>query len=253
MTTGEHLEVLRKMLFRIIIVIFLLAILVFYFKRETFTLLLAPKGSHFITFSFIENLLTKFNINTHFEGIDISLISTELSSQFMTHVYVSCLLAVLLAAPYILFEIFRFISPALYKSEKKYSILVACIIYILFFCGVAISYLVLFPISFRFLASYQVDESVVSTITLDSYITSFITLVFLTGILFQLPIIIYFLGKMGLVSAQQLKELRPYALIIIMIVAAIITPPDIFTLLLVTIPIYGLYELSILSIKKISH
>ena len=236
MTTGEHLEVLRKMLFRIILVILILTIIIFCFKKETFTLLLAPRNSDFATFTFIESLLAKLNIQSHFADIDVSLISTELSSQFMTHIYVSCLLAILFVSPYILFELFKFISPALYENEKRYSVL--------------ISYFILFPISFRFLATYQVNECVINTITLDSYISSFSTLVFLTGILFQLPIIIYILGKMGWVDAPLLKKIRPYALIVIMIVAAIITPPDIFTLFLVTFPIYGLYELSILVLKK---
>ena len=138
----------------------------------------------------------------------------------------------------------------MYENEKRYSVAVACIIYALFLLGVLISYFILFPISFRFLATYQVNECVINTITLDSYISSFSTLVFLTGILFQLPIIIYILGKMGWVDAPLLKKIRPYALIVIMIVAAIITPPDIFTLFLVTFPIYGLYELSILVLKK---
>lgn len=250
MTTGGHLEVLRRMLFRIVAVVFVLAVLIFCFKKETFTLLLAPKSPGFVTFSFIESVLGRFDIESGFGSVDVSLISTELSSQFMTHIYVSCLLAVLLASPYILFELFRFISPALYESEKRHSVAVACIIYALFFSGVLISYFILFPISFRFLATYQVDESIVSTITLDSYISSFSTLVFLTGIMFQLPIIIFILGKMGMVDARQLRAFRPYALVVIMIVAAIITPPDIFTLVLVTGPIYGLYELSILAVKK---
>ena len=251
MTTGGHLEVLRKMLFRIVAVVFVLAVLVFCFKKETFAILLAPKSPHFATFSFIESVLGKFNLASGFDSVDVSLISTELSSQFMTHIYVACLLAVLLASPYILFELFRFVSPALYESEKKHSVAVACIIYALFFSGVLVSYFILFPISFRFLATYQVDESIVSTITLDSYISSFSTLVFLTGIMFQLPIIIFILGKMELVYAGQLRAFRPYALVIIMIIAAIITPPDIFTLVLVTVPIYGLYELSIMAINKI--
>lgn len=249
MTTGGHLEVLRRMLFRIIAVIFVLAVIIFCFKKETFSLLLAPKSPHFVTFSFTESILERLNIDSHFADAEVPLINTELSSQFMTHIYVSCLLAVLFASPYILFELFRFVSPALYESEKKYSVLVACIIYILFFTGVVISYYILFPVSFRFLATYQVDENIVNTITLDSYISSFSTLVFLTGLLFQLPVIIYVLAKMGMVNVSLLKAYRPYALVIIMIVAAIITPPDIFTLALVTLPIYGLYELSILAIK----
>lgn len=186
----------------------------------------------------------------HFADYKIPLISTELSAQFMTHITVSCILAVLLASPYILFELFKFISPALYESEKKYSYMVACIIYFLFILGLLMSYFVLFPISFQFLANYQVDDEIVNTITLDSYISTFTTLTFLMGIVFQLPIIAFVLGKMGIIDAQLLKQYRAYAFTIIMVVAAIITPPDIFTLILVTIPIYGLYEVSILVLKK---
>lgn len=112
------------------------------------------------------------------------------------------------------------------------------------------SYYVLFPISFQFLATYQVDENIVNAITLDSYISTFATLTFMLGIVFQLPIFAFVLGKMGLIDAQLLMKYRPYAFVLIMIVAAIITPPDLFTLVLVTIPIYALYELSILVLKK---
>lgn len=168
----------------------------------------------------------------------------------MTHITVSCILAVLLASPYILFELFKFISPALYEREKKYSYLIAGIIYFLFILGLLMSYFVLFPISFQFLANYQVDEEIVNTITLDSYISTFTTLTFLMGIVFQLPVIAFILGKMGFIDASLLQEYRSYAFIIIMIIAAVITPPDIFTLILVTLPIYGLYELSILVLKR---
>ena len=112
------------------------------------------------------------------------------------------------------------------------------------------SYFILFPISFQFLATYQVDDEIVNTITLDSYISTFTTLTFLMGIVFQLPVIAFVLGKMGFIDAPMLKQYRSYAFIIIMVIAAIITPPDIFTLILVTIPIYGLYEVSIWVLKK---
>ena len=140
---------------------------------------------------------------------------------------------------------FRFISPALYENEKKYSVQVAIIIYTLFILGVLMSYFVLFPISFRFLGTYAVSERVVSTITLDSYVSTFVTLTLVMGVVFQLPVIAYFLGKMGIVSAEMLIDYRKHALIIIMLVAAIITPPDLMTLILVTIPLYLLYEVSI--------
>lgn len=250
LTFGGHLDVLRKMLFRIVLVVVVLGCIIFCLKKQTFAILLAPHNSDFCTFQLIERLVHFLGFDFHFEDYKITLISTELSAQFMTHVSVSCILAVLLASPYILFELFKFISPALYENERKYSCLVACIIYFLFIVGLLMSYFVLFPISFQFLATYQVDEEIVNTITLDSYISTFTTLTFLMGIVFQLPVIAFVFGKMGFVDASMLKQYRAYAFIIIMIIAAIITPPDIFTLILVTFPIYGLYELSILVLKK---
>lgn len=250
LTFGGHLDVLRKMLFRILCVVILLACVIFCFKTETFQILLAPKNYDFCTFRYIESFLQNFGWDFHFEEYHVPLISTELSSQFMTHITVSCIMAVLLASPYILFELFRFTSPALYEREKKYSYLVAGIIYFLFILGLLMSYFILFPISFQFLATYQVDKDIASTITLDSYISTFTTLTFMMGVVFQLPVFAFIFGKMGLIDDDILRKYRPYAFVIIMIIAAIITPPDIFTLIMVTIPIYGLYELSILVLKR---
>jgi sec-independent protein translocase protein TatC len=250
MTFGGHLNVFRKMFARILCVIIVLAIIIFCFKKETFSILLAPHNYDFCTFQWIESFLNKFGWDFHFKEYHIPLISTELSSQFMTHITVSCLLATLLSSPYILFELFKYISPALYESEKKYSYLVAGVVYLLFIIGLLMSYFILFPISFQFLATYQVDEEVVSTITLDSYVSTFTTLTFLMGIVFQLPVFAFVLGKMLFIDAITLKRYRAYAFVIIMIIAAIITPPDLFTLVMVTIPIYGLYELSILVLTK---
>lgn len=250
LTFGGHLDVLRRMLFRIVGVVLALACVIFCFKTETFTILLAPHDCDFCTFRWIEGMLATFGVDFRFAEYDIPLISTELSAQFMTHITVSCLLAVLFASPYILFELFRFVSPALYESERRYSCLVAGVIYLLFIVGLLMSYFVLFPVSFQFLATYQVDDEIVNTITLDSYISTFTTLTFMMGVVFQLPVFAFVLGKMGLVDAWMLKKYRAYALVIIMIVAAVITPPDLFTLVLVTIPIYGLYEVSILVLRK---
>lgn len=250
LTFGGHLEVLRRMLFRVVGVVIALAVIIFCFKTETFAILLAPHDCDFVTFRVIENLLNSWGVDFHFTEYHIPLIATELSSQFMTHVTVSCLLGALLASPFILYELFRFVSPALYESEKRYSYLVAGIIYALFLVGLLMSYFILFPISFQFLATYQVDEAITSTITLDSYISTFATLTFMMGVVFQLPVFAFVLGKMGLVDADMLRRYRAYAVVIIMIVAAIITPPDLFTLVLVTIPIYGLYELSILVLAR---
>lgn len=250
MTFGGHLEVLRKMLFRIIAVVAVLAVVVFCFKETTFKILLAPHNCDFVTFRWIESLIAAMGFDFHFNVYEIPLISTELSAQFMTHVTTSCYLGLLLASPYIVYELFRFISPALYENERRKSYFVVAAVYSLFIIGLLMTYYILFPISFRFLATYQVDVSIANTITLDSYITTFTTLSFIMGVVFQLPLFAYILGKMGIIDAPLLCRYRKYAFVIIMIVAAIITPPDVFTLILVTFPIYGLYELSILVLKR---
>lgn len=242
---------MRKMFIRIGCIILTFSCIIFYFKEQTFSILLAPHNYDFCTFRIIESIINKFGWNFHFTEYHIPLISTELSAQFMAHVTVSCILAMLIASPYILFELFKFISPALYEKEKKYSLLIAAIIYVLFIFGLLMSYFILFPISFQFLANYKVDRDIINTITLDSYISTFTTLTFLMGIVFQLPVMAFVFGKMGLIDALRLKHYRAYAFILIMVIAAVITPPDIFSLILVTIPIYLLYELSILVLKRI--
>ena len=250
MTFGGHLEVLRQMLFRIIAVVMVLAIAVFCFKDKTFELLLAPSQWDFITYRYIEKFLHKLGSHFVFNQFHINLIATELSSQFMTHVTSALYLGLLGASPYILVELFRFITPALYENEKKYSVQVAITMYLLFVIGVLMSYFVLFPISFRFLGTYSVSNMVESNITLKSYIGTFTTLTLVMGLVFQLPVIAFFLGKLEVISSKSLKLYRKYAFLIIMVVAAIITPPDLMTLVLVTIPLYLLYEVSILVLKR---
>ena len=248
---GEHLEELRQMLFRILAAVMVLAIAIFCFKDKTFELLLAPSRYDFITYRLIEKALRAMGSSFVFNEFHVNLIATELSSQFMTHVTAAFYLGFLLASPYILYELFRFVTPALYEKERKYSVRVAIIVYLLFVVGVLMSYFILFPISFRFLGTYSVSEVVESNITLGSYIRTFATLTLIMGLVFQLPVIAFFLGKIGAVKSDFLKRYRKHALVIIMVVAAIITPPDLMTLVLVTIPLYLLYEVSISILKRI--
>lgn len=250
LTFGGHLEVLRRMLFRIIAVVMVLTIVVFCFKDKTFELLLAPSQWDFVTYRYIEKFLHRLGSNFTFNQFHINLIATELSSQFMTHITTALYLGLLGASPYILIELFRFITPALYENEKKYSVSVAVTMYSLFVIGVLMSYFILFPISFRFLGTYSVSGMVESNITLKSYISTFTTLTLVMGLVFQLPVIAFFLGKLEVVSSEMLGSYRKYAFLIIMLVAAIITPPDLMTLILVTIPLYLLYEVSIMVLKR---
>lgn len=245
------MEVLRKMLFRIILVILALAILIFSFKEWTFQLLLAPREWDFVTYRRIEEFVCWCGFDFRFEPYHIDLISTELASQFMMHISSSMYLALLGASPYILYELFCFISPALYESEKKYSLIVVVSMYVLFSLGVLMNYYIVFPVSFRFLGTYQVDPSIQSTITLASYISTFSTLTFVMGLVFQLPVVAFILAKFGLITSSFMARYRRHAFIVVMVVAAVITPPDLFTLVLVAVPMYLLYELCIIIIKRI--
>ena len=206
---------------------------------------MAPSEWDFCTYRWLEAVMQTIGINFHFNEFHVEMIATDLSSQFITHITTAVYLGVLGASPYILYELFRFISPALYENERKYSVQVAGIIYVLFLLGVLMSYFVLFPISFRFLGTYSVSAKVVSNITLDSYISTFVSLTLVMGLVFQLPVIAFFLGKLEFVTSEMLSRYRKHAFIVIMLVAAIITPPDLMTLILVTIPLYLLYEVSI--------
>lgn len=250
MTFGGHLEVLRRMLFRIIAVTMVFAIVIFCFKDWTFKMLLAPSQWDFVTYRYIEKFLHRLGSSFTFGEYHINLIATELSSQFMTHISTALYLGLLCASPYILVELFRFVTPALYENEKKYSVRVAITMYLLFVVGVLMSYFILFPISFRFLGTYSVSDMVESNITLKSYIGTFTTLTLVMGLVFQLPVIAFFLGKIGAVQSSFLKRYRKHALVVIMVVSAIITPPDIMTLILVTIPLYLLFEVSISILKR---
>lgn len=251
MTFGGHLDALRRVIVQILLVTLIFAIIIFVFKVETFDILLSPSEWDFCTYRWLEKIIGVINPGFRFNEFHINLIATDLSSQFMTHVTTSIYLGLLCASPFILYELFKFVSPALLESEKKYSVRVVCIIYILFVIGVLMSYFVLFPISFRFLGTYSVADKVHSTITLDSYISTFVSLTLMMGLVFQLPVIAYILGRMGFVHSSYLIKYRSYAILLICIVAAIITPPDLMTLFLVAIPLYMLYEISIKVIKRV--
>ena len=245
MTFGGHLEVLRRMLLRILAVVGVLAVVVFCLKDVVWSLLLAPSHYDFVTYRWIERLVQPVAPGFRFETWHVDMIATDLSSQFMTHITTSLYLGLLFASPYIVVELFRFVAPALYENERRHSVAVTVIVYLLFLAGVLMSYYVLFPVSFRFLGTYSVDASIHSAITLDSYVSTFTTLTLVMGAVFQLPVVAFILGRMGLVQAEMMAQYRKHAIIVIMLVAAIITPPDLMTLVLVALPLYALYEVSI--------
>jgi sec-independent protein translocase protein TatC len=179
------------------------------------------------------------------------MISTELAGQFLVHLSTTCYLALLCASPSIVYELYKFVAPALYEHEKKYSVKIVLAIYGLFFIGVLLSYYIIFPVSFNFLGTYQIDEGIENQINISSYFSSFASLTFLLGLVFQLPVLSFFLAKIGILTSDIMQNYRRHAFMLIMILAAIITPSDLFSLFLVGLPVYGLYELSIRIVKRV--
>lgn len=251
MTLGEHLEDLRRMLLHVLAAVAVCAGAVFCLKDRTFGLLLAPKDSGFVTYRAIERLAAALGADFRFEPFHVDLISTELSAQFMTHLSASLALGALLASPYVLYRLFLFVSPALYAHERRYAVPMLVWMYVLFVAGVLLSYFVLFPLAFRFLGTYQVAAEVRNVITLDSYVTTFTSLTLLMGLVFQLPVVAFVLARLGFLSASLLARYRRHAVVLLMLVAAVITPPDVFTLVLVAVPLYLLYEACILIVRRV--
>ncbi len=250
MTFGGHLDVLRRVIFRILAVALVFTVAAFCFKDIVWKALLAPSEYNFVTYRWIESMMQWFGFKSfHFEEFHVDLIATELSSQFMTHLTSSLYIGLLLTSPYLVYELFMFILPALRENERRYSIPVVTASYLLFVVGIAICYYVIFPISFRFLGTYSVADRIHNAITLKSYMSTFTSLALAMGLVFELPIITFLLVKLKVLTSKVLTKYRKYAFVIILIVAAIITPPDVMTLLLVGLPLYLLFEVSILVAK----
>lgn len=181
----------------------------------------------------------------------VKLINTGLAEQFIIHMKVAIYAGFLCASPYVLYLLFRFVSPALYENEKKYTLRMVGVGYLLFIIGVLMSYFLIFALTFRFLGTYQVSDDVENMITLQSYIDTLIMLSLMMGIVFEMPILCWLFAKFGFLSASFMRHYRRYAIVIILIIAAVITPTaDIFTLILVTLPMYLLYEISIVIVHR---
>lgn len=240
MTFWEHLDELRGCLVRSLAAVFVAAIVAFCFKDIVFSVLLAPCSSDFVTYHFVNAVLGNV---TPFE---IELFNPDLTRQFMVHLQVSLWVGLLVVAPYVLYLLFHFVAPALYHNERRYVVSAVGGGYVMFLLGMALNYFVVFPFTLRFLGSYQVSELVGNIISLQSYIATFLTLCLLLGVAFELPILCWLLAKCGMLKAAPMRRGRRYAVVVILLVAALITPTgDALTLLLVAVPIMLLYELSI--------
>jgi len=239
MTFWDHLDELRGMIIRVLMVTALGAAIAFCLKDELFAIVLAPRSSDFITYRLMG-----------VESFSIHLMNIGLTEQFMIHVKTAFYAGILLVSPYIIYQLFRFVSPALYDNERKYATLLCTSGYLMFILGTALNYMLIFPLTVKFLGTYQVSPDVANMLTLQSYIDTLLMMNLVMGIIFELPVVSWLLSKMGLINVSMMQAMRKQAFIAILIVSAIITPTtDAFTLFVVALPIWLLYELSIMIVR----
>lgn len=254
MSFWGHLEELRGHLIRSAIAIFLGAVAAFLAKDIIFSkVILAPKETYFFTnrvFCWVSERLSLPNLCINKNPVKI--INIDMAGQFTTHIYTSLIVGLVIAIPYVIWEIWQFIKPGLEPKERANSTGAVLVTSGLFLTGVTFAYFLIVPLSINFLGSYQVSSLVENQIALRSYISTVITIVLATGIVFELPIFVYFLSKTGLLTAEFMRKYRKLAIVIILTVSAIITPPDIFSQVMVSIPLFFLYEISIGISKRVN-
>lgn len=255
MSFWGHIDALRSTLLRIGLVLVLLAVIFFSFMGDIFdTVILAPCRGDFVLYRFFNYItnLTPYLPEFKTEGFQVHLINIQLASQFFIHMSTSFWLATVFSFPIIIYMLWSFVKPALY-SEEQHGIKRAFIFgNLMFFVGVAVGYFVVFPITLRFLAEYQVSVMVPNQISLDSYMDNFLMMIFIMGLVFELPLLAWALSAMGILNRSFFKKYRRHALIVLLILAAVITPTgDPFTLMIVFLPLFGLFELSAFFVKPV--
>lgn len=239
LTFWEHLDVLRGSVIRMLVAAVTAGVVAFLLKDRIFDVVLAPAGSGFVTYRLLGT-----------EPFRIELVNTGLTEQFMIHMKVSLVAGVLAASPYILYLLFRFVSPALYANERRYSVRLTVAAYVMFLLGVAANYFVVFPLTVRFLGTYQVSADIHNMLTISSYIDTLAMMSLVFGIVFEIPVISWLLARFGLLRSVWMSRYRRHAIVVIILVAAVITPTsDVFTLILVSLPIWLLYEASVTIVR----
>ena len=248
MSFWDHIDALRSVLVRIIIVLVAVTVGLFCVMPSLFdAVILAPCHGDFVLYRLFERMTSSLTWLPQFSTADfnVELINIKLASQFFIHMSTSFWLALVLMFPFVLYQLWTFIAPALYPSEKrgvKTAFLIGCM---MFFLGVAVGYFIVFPVTLRFLADYHVSQLVPNQISLDSYMDTFLMLIFVMGIIFELPLMAWLLGVLGILKRGFFGSYRRHAIVVLLMLAAIITPTgDPFTLMVVFLPIYLLYEVS---------
>lgn len=235
MTFWDHLDVLRGSIIRVLVSAVVMGIGVFFLKDWLFDIVLWPRDSNFPTYRLLGA-----------EPFQLHLINTELTEQFMIHMKVSLISGLLVASPYIIYVLFRFISPALYDNERRASYRLVGAAYGMFIVGIVVNYFLIFPLTVRFLGTYSVSSEVETMLTLSSYVDTLLLMSLVFGIVFEIPVIAWLLARFGMLKHTWMSMYRRHAIVAILVLAAIITPTaDIMTLIVVSLPIWLLYELSI--------
>lgn len=255
MSFLQHLEELRWMLVRSTIAILIAAVVAFVFQEFIFdTVIFGPKRGDFVTYQFFCDLAKKFDFDQSFcnKELPFEIQNRTMDGQLSVMIWTCVTAGFILAFPFLLWEVWKFILPALYENERKYARLFLFTTSTLFFLGVAFGYFVIVPLSINFLTHLQVSAEIQNQIDINSYISLVKSTSLSTGLIFELPVIIFFLAHLGLVTDAFLKEYRRYAYVLILIVAAVVTPPDVISQIIVSIPLVVLYEFSIFIAKYIT-
>jgi sec-independent protein translocase protein TatC len=247
MSFLEHLEVLRWHIIRSAVAIMAMAILAFIFKDFIFnTIIFKPKTPDFWT----NRMFAQFGDFIGSEAIkintqDLQLISIKMAGQFLTHIWTAIVAGFIVASPIVFYEFWRFIKPALYDTEKKHASGAVFFTSVLFSTGVLFGYYLIVPLSIHFLGSYSISGEVTNQININSYISTVVSISLASGVVFLLPIFVYFLSKVGLLTPSFMKEYRRHAYVVMLFLSAIITPPDVFSQIMVCLPLVFLYEIGI--------
>ena len=227
MTFWEHLDELRRRLWYVLLAAVVAGVGCFCFKEQLFAVVLAPKPA------------------------GMQLINVELTQQLLIHMRVALWAGLIVVSPYVIYQMFAFVAPGLYQTERRLAVRAVAVGYLLFLAGVALNYFVIFPITVRFLGGYEVSPDVQNTITLSSYISVLGVMSLMMGVVFELPVMCWLLARIGVLKAQFMRRYRRHAIVAILILGAVITPTgDPFTLAMVSVPIYLLWEFSILIVKR---
>lgn len=254
MTFWDHLDELRKVLFRIALFVGVLALVFFSYMRELFnSIILAPTRNDFFLYSWLNNLAAKLPVLPDFciGEFHVKVININLASQFFVHISTSFWFALVFSFPFIIYQLFLFIRPALYPNEKKNAGAAFFFGNLLFYIGVTIGYIIVFPLTLRFLAGYQLSDYIENSVSLDSYMGSFLMLCFIMGLVFELPLLSWILSQLGILKRSFFNKFRKHAIVALLVIAAFITPSgDPFTLMVVFLPIYMLWEISAMIVKK---